>query len=181
MAGCGEGSGGEVTHALSLGLLLVALLLAKATFIDGHTAWFRQPVAMQQPAGGPVQLGDKIVLLGYKLQPEQPESGQVWEVTLYWQGAVPVDTNYKSFTHLLTPDEARLVAQKDNEHPGLLPTSWWRQDKIVQDPHTLQVPGSLPPGRYPLVAGMYDPQSGDRLMPSDGKRSYVVIAYLDVQ
>ncbi|MCL4368657.1 MAG: 6-pyruvoyl-tetrahydropterin synthase-related protein [Actinobacteria bacterium] len=166
--------------AAALGLLLAVLLVAKVAFIDEHTGWFRQPVTMQDWADGPVELGRKIMLRGYSLQPEQPEPGQTWNITLYWQGVVPMQTNYKSFTHLLTPDEAKLVAQKDNEHPGQLPTSWWRQDKVVQDSHPLLVPADLPPGRYPLVAGMYDPQSGERLMPPGGGRSYVVIAWLQV-
>lgn len=167
--------------ALFLSMALAALLIFKIAYVDPHTTWFRREIAIQQPEGGAQILGQSVALLGFGLDILTPAPGQTWGITLYWQGLQPVVTNYKAFTHLVTPDETRLVAQKDNEHPGLLPTSWWRQDKIIADYHPLPIPPGLAPGRYPLVVGMYDPKSGDRLIPQGSERSYVIIAYLVVK
>jgi hypothetical protein len=170
--------GWRVAGSLALGFLL--LLSLRQVYVDPQTSWFRQETAMVFPDGGPTPFGGKMLLAGYRLEPEKPTPGQVWNITLFWQGLEPVDVNYKAFTHLLTLDQSKLVAQKDNEHPGLLPTSWWRQDKMVSDPHALRLPSGLAPGRYPLVAGMYDPRNGDRLLPLGGQASYVIIGWLVV-
>jgi hypothetical protein len=167
--------------AAALGLVIVLILAARLLYIDPHTTWFRQQAPMATFEDGTVILGDKMQLVGYQLEPEKPHPGDVWSITLYWQGQIPVTVNYKAFTHLLTSDQTKLLAQRDNEHPGQLPTSWWRQDKLVVDPHSLRLPPDLQPGRYPLVVGMYDPKNGDRLMPPGGQASYFTITYLVVE
>jgi len=46
---------------------------------------------------------------------------------------------------------------------GDYPTSVWSAGEIVPDAITLPLPADLPPGKYTLVAGMYELASGQRL------------------
>ena len=43
------------------------------------------------------------------------------------------------------------------------PTTVWSAGEIIPDPHTITLPPDLPPGSYTLLAGLYNPVSGERL------------------
>jgi hypothetical protein len=47
------------------------------------------------------------------------------------------------------------------------PTFWWETGEVVSDEITLPLAG-VPRGTYRLEIGVYDPNSGERLMLSDG-------------
>jgi hypothetical protein len=94
---------------------------------------------------------------------EQAGAGDMMAVTLYWQSAEAIDEEFIVFVHLL--DEAgQLVASHDGPPAGgRFPTASWRPGMTVPDVHTLTLPPDLPPGTYELRAGLYDPQTGERL------------------
>ncbi|MBP8002424.1 MAG: hypothetical protein KA314_28155 [Chloroflexi bacterium] len=59
-------------------------------------------------------------------------------------------------------------AQRDNVPViGFAPTSQWPPEQIIADMHCLQIPPSIPPGEYQLVAGLYNPANGERLSLKD--------------
>lgn len=59
-------------------------------------------------------------------------------------------------------------AQRDNVPvTGFAPTSKWPPKQIIADMHCLQIPPSIPPGEYQLVAGLYNPANGERLSLKD--------------
>jgi hypothetical protein len=61
----------------------------------------------------------------------------------------------------LIDERGRVVAQADSiPADGLAPTTSWLPGEIVADGHVLVAPG---PGRYRLLVGLYDPDSGERL------------------
>ena len=71
-----------------------------------------------------------------------------------------------AFVHL-TDDGGRIVAQSDAVPAGGYNTDRWLTDEVVVDPHELTPVEPLPPGRYRLVAGLYDPSTGQRLSARD--------------
>lgn len=106
--------------------------------------------------------GDQIALLGYRVADETAAPGETIELTLFWQAQQPLDIEYQVFVHVLGPDGLP-VAQSDKINPGEFPTHRWPTDKYVRDTHRLALPPDLPPGRYPVVAGLWVQSEGWRL------------------
>ncbi|MCL6647051.1 MAG: DUF2723 domain-containing protein [Chloroflexi bacterium] len=80
---------------------------------------------------------------------------------LFWTAAGPTLTPLTVFLHLVDAS-GRLVAQADGPPAGgRLPTTSWLAGERVLDERQLPL-GQLAPGRYRLVTGWYDPQTGAR-------------------
>jgi hypothetical protein len=127
--------------------------------------YYPRKITSPPPIQHPQQaiLGQRIRFLGYDLHhaPFKP-GGQVY-LTLYWQALDKIDDDYTVFTHLLD-SEGRLRAQKDNPPlHGLLPTSAWEAEEILQDRYLIPLDSDLPPGEYQLEIGMYQLETGQRL------------------
>lgn len=102
------------------------------------------------------QFGSDITLRGYTLGPTMLQPGDIVQVTLFWETAVPLDARYKVFLHLLDAN-GQLVAQRDSEPGGgIVPTTDWVPGEQVSDNHGILLPAALPPGDYQLVMGLYD-------------------------
>ena len=74
--------------------------------------------------------------------------------------------DYTVFVHVR--DEAGATVSQGDGPPaqGLYPTSLWQPGEIIRDERRVLL-DSLPPGRYDLVVGLYDLNSGVRL-PVEG-------------
>jgi len=108
------------------------------------------------------RFGEVISLVGYDIQ----RRDGALDIELYWSAVATPELDYKVFVHLVDSD-GRLVAQHDG-YPlnGAYPTSWWTAGEIVGDAHTLPSPPHED-GDVGLYIGMYDAQSGERLVVSD--------------
>jgi hypothetical protein len=74
-----------------------------------------------------------------------------------------------------------LVAQHDSPpNGGYTPTSIWLPGKEVVDRHGLVLPSDLPPGDYRLIAGLYNPTTGERL-PVDQGDDFVELGAIAVE
>ena len=108
-----------------------------------------------------VDLGSQIRLLGYDLETDDARPGGRVTVTLYWQALEPIDRNYQAFVHVY---DGRLWAQHDGAPEcGVNPTTRWEPGQIVADPHIVELPPDLPAGSIPLLVGMYDLLTEERL------------------
>ncbi len=117
--------------------------------------------AVYRPLG--VRLGDKIVLDGYRLIDEEVRAGGIVRLILHWRAEGEVGEEYKVFVHLLD-EGGEMVAQRDSEPVGSMrPTSGWEAGEEVVDRYGVLVGEGTPSGRYELVVGMYEPESGERL------------------
>lgn len=105
-------------------------------------------------------LNGQIHLRGYTLTPEPPSPGQPLRLTLFWQALTAINTDYTVFLHLRN-DANQTVAQIDFA-PARSTSSWWVGDAPV-DSKELTLPADLPPGKYRLLAGLYNPQTLERL------------------
>ena len=106
-----------------------------------------------------VRLGDAVALRGYDLVPAE-SPGEAVRLTLYWQATGRVGGHYKVFVHML--DETGAIVAQSDQVPaaGGAPTETWLPKEVVIDEHPLQAPG---PGRYRVLAGLYDPISSQRM------------------
>ncbi len=111
-------------------------------------------------------LGGQVELLGYDLEPSEAGGGQELRLKLHWRALNDVEDGYKVFTHLVGPD-GRLWGQHDSVPcNGRCPTSQWGQGEVQSDEHLITVTPGAPAGEYRLLAGMYDPRTGQRLASS---------------
>ena len=121
--------------------------------------------AVSHPAEVALEGGPE--LLGADLEATDVKPGGKIDAILYWRAVQPMERSYTAFVHLLD-DRGALVAQSDSiPVGGGYPTFWWAEGEVVRDPHALELPETLPAGRYRLIAGMYD-EEGARL-PAGGE------------
>ncbi len=110
--------------------------------------------------------GNKVILDRVELDGDPLQGGQVLRLRLHWREPPAPDLNYNAFGHLIS-EQGQLNAQQDiplqsSGRMGLL------------------LPLDLPAGTYHLHVGVYDPQTGERLLLPSGEDS-VVVDRIDVQ
>lgn len=107
--------------------------------------------------------GQNMRLLGYNLEAETLEPGEVLRFTLFWTSEAPAENYWTVFAHLIGPD-GDLVAQEDKvPYGGVYPPDRWWPGQIVDDNYAIEIPPDASPGDYTLQIGMYDWQTGERL------------------
>jgi len=106
-------------------------------------------------------LGDRVRLVGYRLDTSDACPGGSLRLTLYWEPLVPMQTGYQVFTHLY---DGTMWGQHDSTPGcGLWPTTRWEPGRWVRDDHVLSIADDAPAGEIPLLVGMYDLGTGARL------------------
>ncbi|MGC9400443.1 MAG: hypothetical protein ACP5HM_15085 [Anaerolineae bacterium] len=132
-----------------------------------------------------IHLGDHITLLGFDLATTSWQAGNVVPLTLYWSTDVETNLDAKTFVHLYD-SQGSLITQADGRpYFGTRPPYTWRPGEIVEDPITLSLPSELPPGRYPLKAGLYHPDNSGRIAayqadkPLEEERIPLIILHIE--
>lgn len=88
---------------------------------------------------------------------------QPLRLTLTWRAAAPLPDDYTVFVHLTAPD-GFVKAQYDRPpFGGTRPTSQWRPGEVYADRYELTLDAGVTPGDYLLLAGLYLPETGERL------------------
>jgi hypothetical protein len=106
-------------------------------------------------------------------------AGSALGVTLYWQAPTHPTRDYTVFVQVLD-SAGRLVAQTDGQpRGGDEPTTAWDPGEVVVDRHALDLPATLAPGRYRVIAGLYVLQTGARLKLPSGA-DYLVLGEVQV-
>ena len=110
-----------------------------------------------------IMLGDQIALESYALSTREIESGEVLQIQLAWRPERIPDTDYTVFVQLL--DQRNQVVAQHDAPPlgGESPTSNWQPGMVVMDNRGVLIQPGTAPGDYRLIAGMYDPATGQRL------------------
>jgi hypothetical protein len=115
------------------------------------------------------QVGDQITLLGYDLELVDSTSASRLEdpgpnlrLTLYWQANDDITSDYTTFLHLR--NEANEIAGQKDSRPasGQYPTSLWSAGEVIIDEIVLPL-DQVSSGRYRLVVGLYELETGNRL------------------
>jgi hypothetical protein len=121
-----------------------------------------------------VTFGQQARLVGFDVAQTTFAPGEPLALTLYWQALQTGGlTDYKVFVHLLTPD-GRLISQDDTvPNQGQNPTTGWLAGEYITDPHNLP-PASETAVTAHIAVGLYDPQTNERLLLSDGRDFYIL-------
>lgn len=115
-----------------------------------------------EPAPLLARFGDGIGLAGAEAPATGWTPGASPSVRLTWRSDAATRGRYTAFVHLVGPEG--LAAQHDQAPlQGFYPTDAWLKGVPVDDSYTLVLPEALPPGEYRLLAGLYDPATGQRL------------------
>lgn len=111
-----------------------------------------------------VTLGDEVALLGYNLPTDRVRSGEILQLTLFWQALTRPEERHKVFVQVL--DEANhIVGQRDSEPGGGAKiTTIWQPGQVIADNYGVIIRPGTPPGSYRLQVGMYELDSGRRLL-----------------
>lgn len=103
--------------------------------------------------------------------------GSTLPVTLVWQPEQTPSVRLRVFVQLL--DDANQVGGLSDGSPGQAPTTAWLPGEYITDRHRIAV-WSEARGRYRLIAGLYDPATGTRLVTPDGA-DFVVLGEVMVR
>jgi len=88
-----------------------------------------------------------------------------------WQVNSPPGRALTTFVHLGDLEHPPLAQGDSIPLRGTYPTTLWEAGEVFSDSYDLDIPYDLPPGRYPVHMGMYDPATGVRVpLMIDGLR-----------
>jgi 4-amino-4-deoxy-L-arabinose transferase-like glycosyltransferase len=123
----------------------------------------RLPIATRAES----QLEDGIRFLGYTVDDAPLAPGESRRVNLFWQAAGQPSANYTAFVQALGRDGAPVAGWE--AAPGAShPTAEWPAGTLMRTQATIRFPAGTPDGRYPLIAGLYNPATGARLRTERG-------------
>lgn len=125
------------------------------------------------------RLGEGIVLAQASVSDETVRPGGQLVVTVAWQVTGAPGRPLTTFVHLGDPAQPPLAQGDSPPLGGGYPTIWWEAGEVIHDRYIVNVPEELAAGRYPLLIGMYDPDTGTRVpLTAGGERqpndAYVV-------
>ncbi len=132
---------------------------------------FARSARGSQPADA--DLGRLVRLVGYDVDSRRAGPGGRLAVTLYWQVQSPIPADYHIFVHLEGDGTAASPAGIWGQADGrpvcwTYPTFDWRPGQIIADQHAITLKADTPPGDYPILVGLYRPDTGLRLDVLDG-------------
>jgi hypothetical protein len=114
-----------------------------------------QPIASYQ--------NDAFGLVDNHIDYEQ--STQSLHVNLTWEVVGQPQGDYVTFVHVIADPTLPPVAQQDQRPGGgALPPQNWLPG-VLRDTITVDLQG-VPPGKYQIAVGLYDPHTGERLLPT---------------
>lgn len=107
---------------------------------------------------------DQTIRLRSFSVPATAAPGETVDVALYWEALRAPEDDLIAFVHLWRPGDAAALAQHDGQpRQGWYPTTAWQSKDHIPDTHPLAIPRDLPPGQYPLWAGLYRAVDGTRV------------------
>lgn len=115
---------------------------------------------MRTPAPFPATFAKGMTLLGYELDDAPLCLGSDATLRLHWFISHTPESDLKYFIHVAMLDDTARVAQFDTlPFGGFNPATRWEAGELLVDEQTLALDESIPPGRYQLLVGLYDPIS----------------------
>lgn len=171
---------GDLASTTEHHLVDSAQIAASQWLTDGFRLTLFEAPRPATTRGAPnVRLGDAAILEQWDMAWPGAIPNSV-QVTLRWQPLASTPASLHSFVQVLD-DEGNLVAAWDGvPAAGFAPTTKWRHGEPVQERMALTLPAVLPPGDLRLIAGLYDPSTGQRLMTAAG-HDFVELASLKRQ
>jgi 4-amino-4-deoxy-L-arabinose transferase-like glycosyltransferase len=109
------------------------------------------------------QLGGRVDLLPANFPAVVGPDTATIAIALRWRVVAPLEVPLNVFVHLGPPQAAPLAGADGAPCDGWYGTEQWHAGEIIDHTLQLSLPPGLPPGQYPLFAGLYDWVTGERL------------------
>jgi hypothetical protein len=107
-------------------------------------------------------LDNKVLLLSSELNKTTFRPGDLAQLTVVWQVLNPMPDAYTTFIHV-TDAGGKIITQLDQPPlQGRQPTNTWTVGAEIEDPYSLLLQRSIPPGMYEIQIGLY---KGDQRLP----------------
>ncbi len=116
-----------------------------------------------------------VRLLGYNAEPAVAGASQPVRFQLAWEAIAPTAQPQKVFLQLLD-EQGRFVAGEDSFFD--VPSTAWQEGEVLLSDHLFEA-GSIPPGRYTIITGLYDESTGERV-PVDAPNNALPLGTLEV-
>jgi 4-amino-4-deoxy-L-arabinose transferase-like glycosyltransferase len=152
--------------AVGGGLCILALIIP---FRYIAPAYARPPILSMldiQNIEHPMQVNfaNKIELLGYDIDPEEPRVREALVVTLYWRALSEMEENYTVGAHLMGPEYESYGGRDSYPAGGNYATSLWRDGDIIRDIYWLRIPRDFrAPSTGKVEVTLYLHATGERL------------------
>ena len=102
-------------------------------------------------------------------------------ITLVWRAEATPQTSYTVFVQVLNAD-GKLIAQSDAPPAqGARPTTGWRPGEYIIDTHQVAFKADATPGPTRLIVGLYDANTGQRVLTSTGSDAISLPTLLDIR
>ncbi len=137
--------------------------------VGGRPHTFQAPSLIQPLRAS---FGSAVELQGVDAPPSViVEPGQVVTVTLAWTVTQPPPTDLARFVHVLGSDGRPVTQRAGVPCAGQVtplpdaacPAASWIGGEVLIDRVEIEIPATLPPGRYPLATGWYDAATLQRI------------------
>jgi hypothetical protein len=126
----------------------------------------RLPVS---PLPKEMRLGDTVALVGVQVGETTVRQGDVLPVTLYWRALAPMRTSYTAFVQVIGENDVKAGQIDRPPCDGDCPTLAWRPGNLIGERYDVLIRPDAPAGRYELIGGMYDLQTGEQLPALDAQ------------
>jgi mannosyltransferase len=112
---------------------------------------------------------------------EPVAAGDILPLSLTWRVLERPTTHLKVFTQVLDAGN-HVVGQRDAEPGGVASgaMTWEAGDDLV-DRHGVFIEPGTPPGDYRLIAGLYDPETGQRALVAETGQDYMDLGIVRVE
>jgi hypothetical protein len=161
----------EVSRALGTGQVHVELWRRRARLAaaDGDPAEAARLAGEADAAGAPPEtvdalMGGVVEFRGFSVTPQPLRAGEIVELTTHWRVHRASTRRLMVWVHLRADDRTATDTRFGDDYPlpGLLPDLGPAPQHVSVRRQVL-VPADAAPGRYRLVAGVWNPASGQRL------------------
>jgi 4-amino-4-deoxy-L-arabinose transferase-like glycosyltransferase len=125
---------------------------------------FKQPPPISHPVRAEFEEG--VAFLGYDVEPEKPEIGGSFELTLYFEAIESINRNWQVFVHL--DGHGHEFHRLNGDHyplNGLFPTNRWLKGDIIRDTIKLNVPIDFTAKHYTIYLGLYIGNQRMKVLP----------------
>jgi len=121
----------------------------------------------------------ELALTGFALSKTNPAPGDDLEVTLRWQALPDAGPAYTTLLHLVAADGSGLAGVDEPILQALYQPDLWPRERSLPDRHLIEIPATVPPGRYRLELGLYRPGEVESPLLAAGQ-DRVALAAIDV-
>jgi hypothetical protein len=157
---------------------LTALFVFKVAYVDTSTTWLRCVSTPDRVCGAQASTDVPFAggprLRGYTVPQSSFRPGDAVRVNLYWQGEPAMAGQLVSFVHIRNSEpglplnprtDNEIWAQDEHETLSGFSTAEYLPGRLYLDEFRIPLPVDMPPGRYFLEVGWYDPATGEQLEP----------------